>query len=93
MPLHSRAADAGLRQHAANGVHRGVPPVLGTLLGPQRPRHRHVFVKRRCSRRGQRRARPPAARACRPVPISMPKIHTGICSKSQRSRRGRMMLD
>ena len=33
-------------ENAANGGLRGVPPVFGTLLGPQRPLHPHVFVRR-----------------------------------------------
>ena len=38
---------ARLRQHAANGLLRRLPPVLGTLLGPQRPLHAHFFVRLR----------------------------------------------
>ena len=44
MPLTSPPRDAGLGQHAADGIHRRVPPVLGPLLGPQRALHAHVFV-------------------------------------------------
>ena len=44
MPFTSGPADAGLRQHAADGFHGGVPPVLGTLLGPQRALHAHLLV-------------------------------------------------
>ena len=32
--LHLRAGHAGLGEHAADGKHGGVPPVLGALLGP-----------------------------------------------------------
>ena len=67
MPRISLPGDAGLRQHAADGVDRGVPPVLGALLGPQRPLHAHVFVRSGAARADaaafihQERARPAGA--------------------------------
>ena len=45
--LHLAALDSGLRQHAADGFHAGVPPVLRALLGPQRALHPDIFVHRR----------------------------------------------
>src|SRR6266851_5811829 len=42
---HIAAGDAALGEHAANGFHRGVPPVFGALFGPQRTLHADVFVR------------------------------------------------
>ena len=36
---------SGLIENAADRALSGVPPVLGTLFGPQRPLHAHVFVR------------------------------------------------
>ena len=63
---HLGAGDSGLRERAANRLTSGIPPVLGALLGPQRPLHPHIFVGRRVSTGAPVLVRPPAARACRP---------------------------
>ena len=47
---HLPALHGAARQHPANGRHGRVPPVLGTLLRPQRVLHVHLFVRRRKAR-------------------------------------------
>jgi hypothetical protein len=41
------SGDAGIGKNAADGFLAGVPPILRALLGPQRPFHAHLFVRRR----------------------------------------------
>ena len=39
------SADSGLGQDSLDRLDRGVPPVFGTLLGPQWMSHLNVFVR------------------------------------------------
>ena len=74
--LHFGAGHAGLRQHAANGFHGGVPPVLGALLRPQGALHAHVLMGTEQPARTAPRSSTRSAREL-PVPISMPShMHT-----------------
>src|ERR1019366_2599008 len=47
---HLGAGNTGFGQRAAYGDAGGVPPILGTLLGPQRALHPDIFMDRRETR-------------------------------------------
>ena len=47
---HLRALHAAACQHTADGDDGSVPPVLGSLLRPERALHVHLFVRRREAR-------------------------------------------
>ena len=41
-----RAVHAAIGEHATDGQHGGVPPILGALFGPQRALLAHVLMRR-----------------------------------------------